>query len=235
MPLASALLAAAALAAAPPAITAFSAAPPGATLPPGWRLLELPRVQPAQVALVADEGATALRVRAHAAAGGAGFALRARADDAPLLAWRWKVDRVLEAADLRTRAGDDFAARVYVFFDVPESDLPLLARLKIQLARLLHGAELPTAALCYVWDNRAPIASSQWSAYTDRVRVVVLQSGSARAGRWVDERRDVAADFRAAFGAEAPAITGIAAAADTDQTREQVTAWFGDFRLGPRP
>ena len=225
----------AALAATAAAIAAFSSAAPGPDLPAGWRALHVPRVAPAELALVADEGATVLRVRAQAAAGAAAFALRASAQDSPLLSWRWKVERVVEGADLRTRAGDDFAARVYVFFDVPEEDVPLRARVRIQLARLLHGAELPTAALCYVWDNREPPGAAHWSAYTDRVRVVVLRSGNARAGRWIDERRDVAADFRAAFGAEPPAISGIAAGADTDQTGERATAWFGDFRLGPRP
>ena len=48
------------------------------------------------------------------------------------------------------------------------------------------------------------------------------------------EARDVAEDFRAAFGAAAPAITGVAVSADTDQTQEKVTAWFGDLRLEPR-
>ena len=232
--LATALAATAALAAAPPAITAFSGASPGGNLPAGWRVLQVPRAPAADVGLAADDGVTVLRVHAESAAGAASFALRALPEHTPLLAWRWKVERAVASADPRTRAGDDFAARVYVFFDVPEGDLPILARLRVQLARLLYGAELPTAALCYVWDNRAPPGSAFWSAYTDRVRVVVLQSGNTRAGRWLEERRDVAADFREAFGAAAPAITGIAAGADTDQTGERVTAWFGDFRLGAR-
>ena len=214
------------------AITAFSSAPAGNALPEGWRALLVPRVPPAELALVRDEGATVLRVRTQASAAAAAFALRGDARATPVLAWRWKIDRVVETADLRTRAGDDFAARVYVFFDVPEEDVPLFARVRIQLARVLYGTELPTAALCYVWDSREPVGTSAWSAYTDRVRVIVLESGSARAGRWVEARRDVAADFRAAFGRDAPAITGIAAGADTDQTGERATAWFGDFRLG---
>ena len=32
-----------------------------------------------------------------------------------------------------------------------------------------------------------------------------------------------------------PPIAGITAGNDTDQTGEAVTAWFGDFRLEPRP
>ena len=223
-----------ALAFAAVAITAFSGAPAGEALPAGWRTVLVPRVPPAELSLVRDEGATVLRVRTQASAAAAAFALRTDARAAPVLAWRWKIDRVVETADARSRGGDDFAARVYVFFDVPEEEVPLLARVRIQLARLLYGTELPTAALCYVWDNREAVGTSLWSAYTDRVRVIVLESGNARAGRWVDASRDVAADFRAAFNREPAAITGIAAGADTDQTGERSTAWFGDFRLGAR-
>jgi hypothetical protein len=224
----------AALAFAAVAITAFSGAPAGEALPAGWRTLQVPRVPPAELALVREEGSTVLRVRTQGSASAAAFALRADARASPILSWRWRIERVVESADLRSRDGDDFAARVYVFFDLPEQDVPLLARARIHLARLLYGAELPTAALCYVWDNREAVGTSQWSAYTDRVRVIVLESGNARAGRWVEASRDVAADFRAAFDREPPAITGIAAGADTDQTGEKGTAWFGDFRLGAR-
>jgi hypothetical protein len=63
----------------------------------------------------------------------------------------------------------------------------------------------------------------------------VLESGAEHAGQWRDERRDVAADYRAAFGAQGklPPVSGVAAGNDTDQTRERVDAWFGDFSLGP--
>ena len=221
-----------ALAADPPALRAFSASPPGA-LPAPWRLLVPPRARAPDAALVDDGGATVLRVRSVDAAGTAAQALAIDPSRTPVLAWRWKVDRVVDAADLATRRGDDFAARVYVFFDVPPRELPIGARVKLALARLLYGDEVPAAALCYVWDNRHPVGTSAWSAYTDRVRVIVLESGAARAGAWVEERRDVAADYRAAFGANAPlhTVTGVAAGNDTDQTGESATAWFGDFRF----
>jgi len=63
--------------------------------------------------------------------------------------------------------------------------------------------------------------------------MVVLEGGGERVGQWVDERRDIVADYRAAFGKDAPAarISGIAAGNDTDQTGEEATAWFGDFRV----
>lgn len=218
-------------------IAPFSAAKPGAALPDGWRPLTLPRVAAPDFSLVDEGGATVLRVRSAAAAGTVAHDLAAVPAAAPVLAWRWKVDRVVEKADLATKAGDDFAARVYVFFDVPVESLSLGARMKALVARAIWGEKLPTAALCYVWDNRHPTGTRAWNPYTDRVRTVVLRSG--RPGAWAEESRDLEADFREAFGAQwpgpVPRVTGVAAGNDTDQTGEAVTAWFGDFRLERRP
>ncbi len=217
-------------------ITPFSAAKPGKSLPQGWRALGLPRVPAPEFDLVQDAGVTVLRSRAAAAAGTVTHALDASPAERPLLSWQWRVDRVVGRADLAQRDGDDFAARVYVFYDMPVESLAFGDRVKALLARAIWGERLPTAALCYVWDNRHAPGTSAWNPYTDRVRTVVLRSGSP--GAWAQERRDLEADFRSAFGAQwpgpVPRLTGIAIGNDTDQTGETVTAWFGDFTLAAR-
>ena len=226
------IFAACALAAESPA--PFSAASPGKALPAGWRMLTLPRVTPASVELVDDAGTTVLRVASHAAAGSAAHALDLDPATHPRLAWRWKVENVVAHADLARKDGDDFAARVYVFFDVRPSELPWKERVKFELARLAHGSGLPVAGLCYVWDNRHAVGSIAPNPYAPHIRTFVLESGAKEAGRWVGEKRDLAADFRAAFpdhAAAVPRITGIAAGNDTDQTGEHAVAWFGDFRV----
>ena len=231
-----ALAAAAALPAAATDIAPFSRARPGTALPDGWRPLTLPRIATPEVALVEEAGTTVLRSRAAAAGGTVAHALDVSPSDRPLLSWRWKVDRVVERANLAEKGGDDFAARVYVFYDVPVEGLSLGARVKALVARAVWGEKLPTAALCYVWDNRHAPGTSAWNPYTDRVRTVVLRSGSP--GAWAGESRDLEADFRAAFGSQwagpVPRLTGVAIGNDTDQTGETVTAWFGDFRLEAR-
>ena len=58
--------------------------------------------------------------------------------------------------------------------------------------------------------------------------MIVLQSGSGNIGKWMSESRDVAADFRDAFGFDAPAVTGIALGNDTDNTGERLTTLYGD-------
>jgi hypothetical protein len=213
------------------AITPFSAGSPGA-FPPPWRIVMLPKPKrPTQYALVADEGTIVLRAEARASMASLVHPLRLDPIPLPFISWRWKISNTLDKADLKTKSGDDFPARVYVLFDYDVGKLPLLQRIKIFLARKLYGREVPAAALCYVWDGKAAVDTSAWSPYTDRVRVIVVESGAANIKRWREERRDLVADFRAAFGEEPPAVTGVAVASDTDNTGESVTAWFGDIKL----
>jgi len=236
--LALAALAFASTAVAVVAVAPFSTLPAGSALPAGWRVVDVPKASRAEVSLVGDEGVTVLRIAARSAASSAATRVRAPGSHARL-AWRWKVDRVIEGGDLGTRAGDDYAARVYVSFDVPLERLPFATRTRIRLARLFFGSELPVAALCYVWDNRHPPGTQAWNAYSDHVRMIVVESGDAHVGQWREEARDVAADWQASFGKRwpgaVPDIDGLAVSTDTDQTGEVATAWFGDLRLEATP
>lgn len=216
------------------AIAPFSTSGPGTAVPGGWEQVRIGKLRPPEFSVVDDGGTSVLRVVADDAAGSLALRLAADAHRTPMLSWRWKVDRVLDRADMARKDGDDYAARVYVTFDVPDSALTFGQRARMGIARLLYGAEIPAAAICYVWDNRNPAGTSAWNAYTSHVRMVVLRSGPGEAGSWVNEARDVAADYRAAFGHDAPPVSGVAVGADTDQTHERVTAWFGDLRLEAR-
>jgi hypothetical protein len=233
--MAGALTLAAGIAAEP--ITPFSSLAPGSSLP-GWDDVRLQGIKPNTSMLVADEGVTVLRIRSEASAGTLVHPA-GRATRPGTLSWRWKVDHVVEAADMTRKGGDDFAARVYVFFDVPVEDLTFIRALRIRIARAIYGRDVPTAAICYVWDNRHPRETTMPNPYTERVRMIVLETGGARAGSWVEETRDLSSDYRRAFdlpaGASVPPLKGVGVGADTDQTGDSVTAWFGDFRVGARP
>jgi hypothetical protein len=149
----------------------------------------------------------------------------------PILCWRWLVDAPVAKADLRTRKGDDYAARIYVAFDIPDDRLSAGTRMKLGLGRRMFGADLPDAALNYVWDNRHPVGTRAKSAYTDRAELIVAESGGARAGKWVTERADIAADFARAFGGVPGAATQLALASDTDNTGSTARAAFADLHF----
>ncbi len=181
--------------------------------------------------MVEDDGVSVLQATADNAAGMVVHPLDL--PPATRLGWRWKVDHVVPRGDLFRRSGDDFAARVYVFFDLPDSALGFGARIKLKLARMVFGADLPAAALCYVWANHAPVGTIAPSAFTSQVRMIVLESGNEHARTWRAESRDVAADYRAAFHSASPRISGVVLANDTDNTHSGVRAWFGDLALTP--
>jgi hypothetical protein len=97
------------------------------------------------------------------------------------------------------------------------------------MARAFFDPNLPAATLCYVWDGKAAAETIAPSAYTNRVKVIVVESGASRVKQWVDVERNIARDFRAAFGEDAPPVSAIAVATDTDNTGTFATAFFGDI------
>ena len=196
---------------------------------PAWEPLDLPKKIARAPARVADD--RTLEVATHASAGGS-IQRFAPIDVArATLSWRWKVDRVVASADLSAKSKDDFAARVYVMFDYPIEKLPFTERVKARIARAFYDKPLPLATICYVWDNGHAAGTVAPSAYTDRVRLIVLRNAADVGGAWREESRDLAKDFRAAFGEDAPPLIGIAVAADTDNTGEAVVARFGAVTL----
>lgn len=221
-------------------ITPFSQGTPDAAFPAPWKLVTLPKIPRHTVYRIElDEGRPVLRARADASYGTLVHPLRADPAATPVLAWRWRVDETPARADLRSKAGDDLAAKVCVFFDLPLERLGAADRVKIRLGRSLFDPELPAATLCYVWDRTAVPGTLLANAYTDRVRYIVLRSESAGdLGRWTSERRRLDRDFAQAFGREAeggvPAISGVALATDSDNTGGTARASYGDLRLEPQ-
>ncbi len=212
----------------PPAVADAPAGPP----PTGWVHKQInDDTKATDFSIVREDGRGVIEARSEA---GASSLIHTLATPVPAdahLQWRWKVSNAVPESAMRNKATDDYAARVYVFFDYDKAKLSLGDRIKIDLARVVWGADLPTAALCYVWGTHDAVGSIGPNPYTDRVRMIVLQQGDARSGQWVSENRDLAADFKAAFGEAAPAVTGIALGADTDNTGARVEARFADIRF----
>ena len=152
----------------------------------------------------------------------------------PILCWRWRVDDVVKNADMNTKAGDDYAARVYVAFKLPADKIGFGLGFKLQFARNLYGDHVPDAALNYVWDNKNPIGHRQFNAYTDRTQMIVQQSGIAQAGTGVSERVDVLSDVTNAYGSDQATISLLALASDTDNTKSKARAGFADLHFVSR-
>lgn len=158
-----------------------------------------------------------------------------RLDDLPagVLSWRWRVERPLPAADLRTRQGDDAALKVCALFNMPRQAVPFIERQVLRLAEARTGEALPNATVCYVWDPSWPAATVVPNAHSARVRYITL--GAVDPG-WQLVRRDLAADFARAFGDEwqgVPTLRAVAIGADADNTGGSSLGYIADLDLQP--
>lgn len=201
-------------------------------IPAPWQVEHFDRrIAPTHYRLRLWDGVPAIEAQARNSMALLARPLAADLQQTPILCWRWRIDAPVAAADMTQKSGDDYAARVYLSFAVPPEQLGLATRAKLRLARSLYGAQVPDAAVNYVWDNRHPVGTLRDNAYTERTRMLVLRSGAAEAGRWVNERRDLQADFRRAFGELSGRPSGLAVASDTDNTGGEAQAGFADFHL----
>ncbi|MDX1419806.1 MAG: DUF3047 domain-containing protein, partial [Rubricoccaceae bacterium] len=216
---------------APPVpVGAFSQASPGG-LPSGWEPLQFGDTRPSSYRLVHEGGVTVVRAEADGSASGLVRRIDIDPTRFPVLRWRWKVEGVVPGGSYTRRDGDDYAARVYVIFDYPVSALSFGDRLKYRALQALGYRDLPTRALNYVWANQPSARATRPNAYTDWVQMVPVERGSRHAGTWRDARRNVAEDYRAAFGEEPPPIAGIAIMTDADNTGARAVAYYGDLSM----
>ncbi|MFN0313588.1 MAG: DUF3047 domain-containing protein [Burkholderiales bacterium] len=210
----------------------FSTAPLGNERVPGWQPVYISGVKKRTELMIEDDaGQRVLKIRANASAGSMVTALNANPLAFPLLRWRWKLPAHNAKTNLLTKKGDDYPARVYVMFDYDTAKLGFLDRAKLRLARKLYGEQVPAAALCYVWDAKHPAGTTAWNAYTNRVRMIVVRGGDEKLGQWVEEERNIAQDFKAAFGEDPPKLSAIAVGGDSDNTDESTLSFLGDLTL----
>lgn len=163
-----------------------------------------------QYALTNVDTHTVLHANSNASASGLFREIKIDLNKTPILHWSWKVDNVLTGVDERTKAGDDYPARVYVVFS--------------------GGlAFWRTRAINYVWSNNQPIQSNWRNAFTGNAQMIAVQSGQNHTGQWMEQQRDVLADYQKLFGAEPGNVDAVAIMTDTDNSGTSASAWYGDI------
>ncbi len=193
-----------------------------------WRDLAFPGIKRQTLYTVIDDhGQAYVRARSKASASALYMPLDLDAGQYPVLSWRWKIEGVLARGDARTKAGDDYAARLYVTFARDPVRETLADEARAVVMEKVFGRKVPGSALNYVWATRLQRGAMVPNPYTPRSMMIAVESGNARSGRWVREERNIVLDYEKAFGRRPPRITGIAIMTDSDDTGGQATAWYG--------
>ena len=213
------------------AVGKFSANEPGASLPDGWKPLTFKKIPKLTTYELVKDG-TQVVVKAVSDSSASGLTKEVRIDpkEFSIVRWRWKVENLLQKSDATRKDGDDYPARLYITFEYDPDKVSFGKKLKYKAGQALFG-DIPIGAISYVWETKASVGAIIDNAYTDFVKMVVVESGPGQVGRWVDESRNIYEDYKKAFGEEPPVINGIAIMSDTDNTKERAVAYYGDIEF----
>ena len=209
----------------------FSREPIGG-LPPQWEpFVILPSTPRTQYRLVGTSEGTALEATADRSASGLYRRIRIDPKSHPIVEWRWQVVQPVAGADARIPAREDSPARLVISFHGDINRLDFQERITLRLYKGLTGQTLPYAMLMYIWAGSLPVETTIPSDHTAKIQMVVLPSGPAHVGQWVQFRRNVLADYRRVFGEEPSDIVAVGVMTDSDDTGQQGLALFGDIRF----
>ncbi|MEW6079894.1 MAG: DUF3047 domain-containing protein [Thermodesulfobacteriota bacterium] len=205
-------------------------------LPEGWQPLTFRKIKDhTDYDIVQDSGLSVIRADSNASASGLIRKIRIDPMIYPLIQWRWKISNVYENGDVTRKGGDDYPARIYIAFEYDPGQAGILEKAQFEGARLIYGEYPPGSAVNYIWESRAPLDTRVPNPFTDRVMMIVVESGPDRTDTWITAERNIYQDYLDCFGRQPPLITGVAIMTDSDNTGEAATAYYGDiiFKSGP--
>jgi hypothetical protein len=205
-------------------------------LPEGWSHLSYLGKAKNDVSLEKDGEKTILRMKSLRSIS----ALLARPEvspkDYPILVWRWKVDRVVGMAVESRKDRNDCAARVRVIFGekktIPLEKNPMIEKLFDNFGITMPDVVEPSGfKIDYIWGNNVRKGDVIDYPGSKNHKMMVIEQGPEKTGRWIWEKRNIRQDFNELFGDEPPGFVGIAILSDTDQTNEGIEAYFSSIVL----
>lgn len=208
-------------------VARFSRSPPGAIGEP-WEPFHVRRGNtPTAYRVVEVEGGVALEADAEEGGSGLYRKIRINLQRHPILEWRWRVPPPDSGPEVASRASP--MVRLSLAFHGDPAKLDFEDRVKLRLAKVLTVRGLPYASLLYVWLYGVPAGTVVHSPYTDRVRMIVVESGAQRIDQWISIRRNVLEDYRRAFGEEPDDVVAVGIMTDPGDDGSRRRALYGDI------
>ena len=219
----------------PTMVQPFSTRAVGESVPAPWEPWLVSRfLAKTEYLIVEQDGERVLAAMANMSLSGLLQPLTVAPSEYPYLSWRWKVPQLIPNADNANRLADDAAVRIVVAFDGDKSKFDFEDRALAQLVKLFSGREMPYATIQYIWENRLPAETVLDNNRTARSKMLVVESGPQRVGKWLAFRRNVKADFERMFGEPPGKIIYVGVMTDTNATASKATAYYGDIRFSPQ-
>jgi hypothetical protein len=126
----------------------------------------------------------------------------------PYINFRWKVIELPRNGDFRKKETDDQAAQIYVAFGT------------FKLTAKIVG---------YLWENKAPKLTTGVSPAWSKTRLIVLESGPEKIGKWVCEKRNIYNDYKELFEKEPPEAKLISLYINSQHTKSRAESYFGEI------
>lgn len=169
-----------------------------------------------QYQLVQDGQRWVLSAKSQAAASGLTRKIKVDLTQTPFLNWSWRVDQPLPALNEQTKAGDDYAARLYVIVDG---------------GLLVWNSK----AVNYVWSGSSARGATWGNAYLPKnAQMLAVRGKQDKTGVWITEKRNVRADFQKLYGVDIQTIDGVALMTDSDNSKSEAAAKYGDIFFSAR-
>lgn len=201
------------------------------TLPAELKRWAFPGSPQTKYDLVQQENRTVLHAKAVKSASSIRKEVAVEPTQFSRLIWSWKTNALIAGADNTQSDKEDAPVRIILTFDGDRSKLPFGELARSQLLKVLTGEELPYATLMYIWENHQPVGTIINSAHSSRIKMIVAASGPQQVGQWVQLSRNMAEDYRRAFGEEPGKLASIGVMTDSNKTSGQAEAYYGDIRL----
>lgn len=196
-----------------------------------WQHYPLPGKVATEFAVVQLDGREVVAASSEASASMLRQPVHVESADLGQIEFSWMVPQLIEEADMAVRQADDSPARVVLAFDGDRSKFSLKNAMLSELSHTITGEPLPYATLIYAWCNARPAGTVIINPRTDRIRTLVVESGTKGLGQWLGYGRNIRADFALAFGEPPGALVGLGLMTDTDNTQTKTRAWYGPLSL----
>ena len=154
---------------------------------------------------------TVLSASSQASASGLVKEIKVDIKKYPYLNWSWKINNHLNIENEKIKAGDDFAARLYIVINTG---------FMIWQKKVINYVWANNAAKADVWEN--PYAG-------ERALMLAIRNKQDNTDTWFHEKRNVYADIKTLFGESFQHIHAVAIMTDTDDSKTNAKSYYGDI------